>query len=425
MATKNNKKNTKKLSIKNAVHNIRKKISSNKKKNNAKKGDNAETSKLQVINGTRRRNKIIKIVVFSVIFVIIIALIVAHILLPTGLVEAVQNGYAALGSGELPVTFYAANPTEYLKYGNISCILNKTYFEVYNENGKLIQAASHGLSNPKLEVSAARFLVYDFDRYGLKIFNYSTELYSTEYKNTIISADIARNGTYAVVTTSDSYRGTVSVYNKDNELLYTWNSANNYITDVTVAENGKSIALTLLNAKNGAYVSSVCVFNFDNPSPVAKYENNGLVSSVRTVNKNYFVAHGLNNAYMIPWSDGAPVDLGIVGNIRNIEITKDGMMSIVYGRGDNETINTVLVLNDEGSKVASVPFNSKVTDCTVTEENIMVLSNEKIFMYDFSGNLLATTVCDIKPLFISACDNDTVITVDSSKMKAVNLISGE
>ena len=170
-----------------------------KTKTEAKKEtvNDQQQSHFQVVSGTRRRNRRRRIVFYCITVAVLATLLVAHLLLPTGLLEGIQNGYSVLGSGEMPLTFYSANPTDFQKFGNVSCILNDTFFEIYNEKGKLIQAVSHGLSNPQLEVSEARFLLFDRDRYTIKIFKYATELHTHEFKHTVISADIGRNGTIA------------------------------------------------------------------------------------------------------------------------------------------------------------------------------------------------------------------------------------
>lgn len=389
--------------------------------NTVSKPANEEQSRFQIVNGTRKRNKKMRIIFYCIIGVVIVALLITHFLLPTGLLEGIQNGYSALGSGDFPVSFYAANPTDYVKYGNISCTLNQTYFEVYNEKGKLIQAVSHGLSNPKLEVSESRFLLFDRDRYSVKIFKYSTELHTAQFKNTIISADIGRDGTYAVVTNADSYLATVYVYNKNNDLIFTWNSANNYITDVAVLNNGKSIAVSYFNAQNGSFKSTVGIFDFKSDSPNVKYEIDGLVSALKSVNNNYIIAHGVDFAKVIPWNGGSVTDLSVNGVIRHTDIADNGQSAVVYGREYNETNNSVSIIGKSGKSIAQFDFNAIINDVSLSDESILILSNEKIYRVDYSGNILSETVLEIKPLHIGAVNNKECLAFDNSKMNRIKL----
>lgn len=395
------------------------KAKSNKNTNNSK--GSAEQSRFQIVSGTRRKNRQRRMVFYCVVAVLLLALLIVHFLLPTGLLEGIQNSYSKIGSGELPLNFYSVNPVDFQKYGDVSCVLNDTFFEVYNENGKLMQAVSHGLSNPQLEVSEARFLLFDRDRYTVKTYKYSTELGSMSFKNTIISADIGRNGTYAVVTGADSYLGTVYVYNKNNDLIFSWNSANSYITDVAVANNGKSIAVSLFNAKDGAYSSTINIFNLKSATPVQVYHIDGLISALKSVNKNYFLAHGVDTAVAIPWKDDNMLDLRLSGVVRHTDIADNGMSVLVYGREYNETDNSIIVFDKDGAKQHEFPFNAKINDICILKESVVILSNEKIYCVDFAGNITSETVCEIKPLYIGAINDKKCITVDNSKMNVVTL----
>lgn len=411
------RRNVKRKSLFSAFKN---KPKQNKKTSEARQGTN-EQSRFQIVSGTRRKNRQRRMVFYCVVAALLVALLIVHLLLPTGLLEGIQNGYSMIGGGELPLNFYSANPIDFQKYGDVSCVLNDTFFEVYNEKGKLMQAVSHGLSNPHLEVSEARFLLFDRDRYTVKTYKYSTELSSVEFKNTIISADIGRNGTYAVVTNADSYLGTVYVYNKSDDLIFTWNSANSYITDVAVANNGKSIAVSLFNAKDGAYSSTVNIFDLKSASPKQVYHIDGLISALKSVNRNYLIAHGVDKAVAVPWKDDNMLDLNLSGVVRHTDIADNGMSALVYGREYNETGNNVIILNKDGAKQAEFPFNAKCNDICVLDESVLILSNEKIYCVDFAGNIKSETLCGIKPLYIGAINEEKCITVDNSKMNCIKL----
>lgn len=410
------RRNTKRKSLFSAL-----KTNAKRKKQSNNQHTSSEPSRFQVVSGTRRKNRQKRLVFYAVTAVLLLTLFIVHLILPTGLLEGIQNAYSKMGSGELPLSFYSANPVDYQKFGDVSCVLNNTFFEVYNEKGKLMQAVSHGLSNPQLEVSEARFLLFDRDRYTVKTYKYSTELSSMEFKNPIISADISRSGAYAVVTGADSYLGSVYVYNKNNDLIFSWNSANSYISDVAVADNGKSIAVSLFNAKDGAYSSTINVFNLKSATPVQVYKVDGLITALKSVNKNYFLAHGIDKAVAVPWKDDNMLDLHLNGVVRYTDIADNGISAIAYGREYNESDNNIVIFDKRGAKQAEFTFRAKISDISVLKESIMILSNEKLYCVDFSGNIKSETVCDIKPLFIGAINEEKCLTVDNSKMNLIKL----
>ena len=298
----------------------------------------------------------------------------------------------------------------------MTCLVNDSFFEVYNNRGKLLQAASHGLSNPRLEASEARFLLFDRDRYAVKVYNYSSELFSRTFENTIISADISRSGNYAVVTGSDTHYASLYVYNKNNEVLYMWNSADYYITDVALSNNGKLIAVSLLNAKQGSFESSVYILDFDSITPKYKFDFEGTVTSLRCVNKNYMVVSGVDSAYVLPWDGSAYIDLKVTGVVRNVSEPLDGCISVCYGRENNEMINSVVVIDKEGKVGAPFQFNSKIADCAVTADSVAVLSENTVYVYSHDGSVVSQQTNDLKLGFVGLLNDNSVIACDNSQL---------
>lgn len=376
----------------------------------------SKESRFKIVSGQRRRNRKIRLITYGVILLMIIALIVVNFVTPTGLLESIQNGYSTFGGGKFPVDLYSINCTDFVTDKSVTAVINYTYLEIYNNRGKLIQAASHGLSNPRLEFSEARFLLFDRDRYSVKVYNYSSELYTREFEKTVVTADISRSGAYAVVTGADSYFATLYVYNKNNELLYTWNSAENYITDVAVSESGKSVAVSLLNASGGSFCSKIYILDFDSNAPRAKYEFGGLISSLRSVNKNYILASGIENAYVLPWNGTVHSDIGISGVIRNISHPLNGYVAVCYGRSSNETVNTVVVIDPKGHVGQPFRFNAKVTDIAVTENDVAVLSDTAVYIYDHKGTASGEISTEVKYGFIGLLSDGSLLASDNSSI---------
>ena len=391
------------------------------KKKKVKSSDEGEqTSRLKLINGTRKRNKIIRIIVYAVIVAIVITLIVLNALTPTGLIEAMQNGYATWGEGEFPITVYSSNATDYNCRNGVMGIVNDSFFELYDDDGKLLQAVSHGMSDPVLETSEARFLLYDRDRYSLNIYNYSDELYSTEFDKPIVSADIGRDGTYAVVTDSDLSKNTVFVYDKDNESVYKWSSANYYITDVAVSNDGERIAVSLINSNGGMFESYIYILDFDSAEPKYRFNFNDIVSSLTSCSESYLLVNGFDRAYSVPWNGGGELDLNVSGIVRCFDYELNGGSCLVFGREDNEQVNTVSVLNAKGNVTATFEFNSNVYDVAISETRVAILSDLEVFVYDRKGNLKKTFSLEKEANFVGVIENGNIIVLDNAELLKIS-----
>ena len=400
--------------------------SQNRKKTEAKQNAQAEqnseqnNSKLKLINGKRKKRKIIRIVSYVLAASVVITLFIVNALTPTGLVESLQNSYAAMGKGEYPVNVYSANSTYFNCWNDIVCIVNDSFFELYNDQGKLLQAVSHGFADPVVEMSQARYLLYDRGRYSVNVYNYSDEIYSREFDKTIVSADIGRDGTFAVVTDSDTYQNTVFVYNKDNESVYTWNSANYYITDVAVSDDGEKLAVCMLNSVNGYFESYIYILEFDSADPVSRYSFNGVVSSLTSCGENYILANGFDREYSVPWNGGNETYICISGSIRCYDYSVDGRSCVVWGREDNEQVNFASFLNSAGKITSTVTVNTAVTDLCVSETKVALLLSNDVYVYDNGGNLKQSYQNDVKGLYLGITEDGKILVLDNSKLIKIN-----
>ncbi len=395
----------------------------NLKKNendNHDKGGSKRSSKLEVINGTRKRRRIARYIAYAIIGVIIILLVVFNALSPTGLIEAVQNGYVAMGDGKYPISVYSANPNAYYYWNEMQCVLNGSFFELYNGDGKLIQAVSHGMSNPNLKMSEARYLLFDRDRYTVSVFNYSDKLYSLQFNENIVSADIGRDGTFAVVTDSDSFHNTVYVYDRDYkegiDPIFKWNAANYYVTDVCVADDGESIALSLVNSKDGSFQSFIYILSFDSSTPKMSYTYSDIVASLTSCGEDYFLANGFDRAYSVPWNGDVDTDLNISGIVRCYDYDINGVSCVVSGREDNEQINNITVISQSGKVKTCFEFNSTVIDVCVNGDKIVLLSSNEVYVYGLDGVKLGNYASEVKGLFVGLSEDADILVIDNAKL---------
>ena len=384
------------------------------------KAADTKPSKIEIIKGSRRRKRIIRIISYALIVTFIVTLLVVNSLSATGLVETLQNAYAKSGSGKFPVSIYSQNSTSVLTVNNTVCALNDSYFEVYNRKGKLIQAASHGMSDPVLEISEARFLLYDRSRYTVKTYNYSSFLAEKTFDKPIFAAAIGRSGTYAVVTSSDSYYATVYVYNKNNDLIYTWNSANYYVADVAVSNDGNAIALALLGASGGTFVSEVYILRFDSATPKYKFTFDTLISSLMSAGENYMLATGIDSAYTVAWDGSSSSNLNVSGVIRSFMTYESGWSALTCGRENNDQINSVKIIGQNGMPISDFEFFSQIDGVGINAAEVIILSDQTVCVYDHSGNLKSELTSDVKPLHALITQSGDIITVDNSRMQLLS-----
>ncbi len=249
---------------------------------------NRASSPLKVLSGTKKFKTIKRVSAIIVTAAIIVSLVILHLLSPTGLSEKLSNSFVKIGSGTgFPITLNGDSVCDIENFNDCVATLSDTYFEVFNLHSKEMLSEQHGFSDPVLKVAFERALIYDRNGKEYKIYNLSEKLISKKIKEEIITAEIGRNGTFAIVTDSKKSASKLYVYNKNNEELFSWESQEGMINSVAVSDSGDTVALTTLKVKGGKYCSDVIIFDIKTEKKIYNNEYKALSYSVAASDLGY------------------------------------------------------------------------------------------------------------------------------------------
>lgn len=124
-------------------------------------------------------------------------------------------------------------------------------------------------SNPVLKTNGKNTLIYDLGGYSLRTEKNGSVFNKATFTSVITNAAIGAKGNYAYVLNSDSgFQSHLYIYSYKSEKLFEWGSASDYITGVTLSDNGKYACVSVLTVKNGVRSSRVILFSFSKAEPL-------------------------------------------------------------------------------------------------------------------------------------------------------------
>ena len=148
--------------------------------------------------------------------------------------------------------------------------LHSTPFEMIQSGRKTIELRLHdekrrlisigdeikfvSLSDPTISLNCRVIALHKFDSFE-NLYDSLPLLKCGYTENDILTAKIARNGTFAIATQSDGYSSEVAVYNKKGKEIYRWFCADYIINDIQLDDTGRKLVLSAINAQKGSYVS--------------------------------------------------------------------------------------------------------------------------------------------------------------------------
>lgn len=212
----------------------------------------------------RKRRILLRNIVVFVAFALALVLIVG-LLQQVGSMD-LRTAYSDIraeivsGSG-YPVSL-PGRVTRLTPVSDAMALLGETNVFSFNASGRQIMDEPHGMSAQMAVTSRERMLLYDRGGQKVTIFSKSTSTLTFNSDFIIYSADIADNGNFATVTSSDEHLMRVTVYNKDGDDIFIWKSAEKPIISVALADNRDVMMVGCVDAVDGAYVSSISRYQF-------------------------------------------------------------------------------------------------------------------------------------------------------------------
>ncbi len=181
-----------------------------------------------------------------VIFTAVFVALNVQLFTPTSLksIRSSLEAASRVSAGDTTVISYPSGTSKcMMPFGNglAICSDDTLSFELPGNYSQMEMSLSY--ANPVMRSSEQYLLVYDRGANRFTVTNTLSELYSQTMSSPVTSAEIAENGSVAIVTDEAGYKSAVTVYNIDNEQLYKWSSPDYYIMSAVLSDDGRRLAM--------------------------------------------------------------------------------------------------------------------------------------------------------------------------------------
>lgn len=356
-----------------------------------KSGGAKKSGELKVVKGKKLENIRKTRVLLTGAAIAAAVCIIASIILPTGIVEAFTNTVALSGRGSYPASVSGSETLNCVDMGRYYYVLTDTALSVFTNNAKEALKVVHGYENPMLFTSEARAIIVDQGSNNLEIYNLKSKVNSVKTKNKIITAAICRSGIYAVATESDSYASTVTVYNKNGDMLYEWNSAKDMVNNIELAPSGKKLAVSTVNATGGHLHSKTMVFEYDSADPVFSQESDHVVYDLTALGKGFCILEQ-SKCTFVSWTKFQKCETTSDLELDAYRSSSSGAV-LLFNRPSDKGDNRVVVLSKKGEKVSEFSFSGIISDIQYVGSHIYFISDTDIYLTDRQGNTVRFGKC--------------------------------
>ncbi|MBR5520896.1 MAG: hypothetical protein IKU54_02765 [Oscillospiraceae bacterium] len=325
--------------------------------------------------------------------------------------------YLQVGSG-FPVEDDYSTLLQGGDMGSGLALLTSDNFLVYSPTGKNVFSYSHSMSQPVMDSSDNRAVIYQSGGTSLKIANHQNILFHKEMPNSIIHADISDSNRVAVTTRSDSYNGEVVVYNYNMDQRFVWYCARGFPVYSLLSDSGRTMAVCAVQTVNGLLQSDVYVID------AVKGVEKVTISGGAYPQKMIFLD---DDRLMLVYADKLVIkdtrtgeDLAIYqsenGKLLAVE-NSSPYIAVATGSYTGGTSSKVIMMAVDFTEKFTAEIPEKVKDLSVSRSRLYVLGEKTLYEYDYSGTLLSS--CSTGSLTHGLVTWNGTILMDSTALTKV------
>lgn len=371
--------------------------SSNKKRSNKSKASNVTD-----IRAARQKEKNKKRIKNIIILVIIAAFAAGVYLLRDmwvpkleGILDYPHDTIVNDGKkkkGNFPIEFDESSVSSITHLDKYLVSLDKNHLVIYNENGEETNSFNHSYATPVMKTAVKRILLFDNGGSSFKVVNRKNEMYEKNVDSRIVIADIADNSNVAIVTEGEKYASILTIYDSNGTEIYTWSSTAR-ILGVNFDKGGDGCYVTTFSSKGGSIRSVVRYLKFNSTEEAMKSEPlDFLVLSVKENDNGDFWVVGDTDFCKLDGNGNVISSYEYSSQLVDYDLSEE-CAALAFNGIQRKSTNIVMFNSDSDSETSDSQIYTD-DGCPkrmyIETGKIILLKENNIEAYDFSGNLLAT-----------------------------------
>ena len=303
-------------------------------------------------------------------------------------------------NGETVYEYDISPQNRFAMLGSNLVIASDTGARMLDQQGAEVWARTINLPNPALMQGGDRAVVYGVGGTNLFVIGEEGELLhlTADEEEPFVAATLNENGWLAVTTEKKNYKGSVSVYDKDLELVFRFDSANRFVEDAYVLEDNKSLAVVTLGQEEGVFVSNILIYSLD-ASAAKREETSGDGELVVTPYADYDVRNGLiltmdqQEKQIVTVSDTCLTFANLDGEIltevsygndflRGYALGGTGFTALLLNRYQSGSVGQLRTFAADGTEIAALDVNQEVLDLSAAGKYLAVLYADSLVIYN-------------------------------------------
>lgn len=208
-----------------------------------------------------------------------------------------------------------------------------------------------GNSAPVIKTCGKYVITYSFD-VANAVLTKDGKSINLPTDNPIIAASVNKNGYSVLVTREKGYKAQVVVHSPDGNVMYKWHSADNYIVDVDISPDNRTLAVATADFSTDSVSGGIMFFNFSQEEPYyGQIFKSNLMLDIQFVDKDSLMAVGDLSTILVKTNGEGEGEYSYNGKkLNNYDIGTDFSLVLVLSQSDSVMDDTEIKFVDKKLK---------------------------------------------------------------------------
>ena len=280
----------------------------------------------------------------------------------------------------------------FAQLGDYLVLANQNHLQLLRSDGTAQQDISVQLSHPALSTGGGLAAAWDVGGTALTVADKDGVLFQRDQEEKLISVRLNQAGWLAVTEEKSGYKGTVTVYNQEQEKVFAFNSSSRFLLDAVVSRDGRRLLAVTMSQEGGAFVSNLVLYDLSQTEPLTEGKvQEGLVLDLWDSDDGYravcddMLAFADKNAQLTgTYSYGAFY-------LQDYSMSGGTFTALLLGRYRAGSVGQLITVDESGGTLGELDVTREVLDISAAGDYLAVLYSDELVIYHSDLTVYAST----------------------------------
>lgn len=278
----------------------------------------------------------------------------------------------------------------------LSVLTNDSLTILNPSNANKIYSFSHGYANPMISYAGNYTCLVDQGGTRIRLDTNSDNLYEQSLQRTILTADVANNGTVIYATQGEKSKSVLVVVSKQLKKLMELEINDGYVVSVAIDSSGKKCAYATVNSSNAVMKTTVHTINVGDGEDIATftYDDANVMDMSYQSSSLYVVCDSMISTITSQKKEHIAFKNGTIST-QLYTYTPSGELIADYSDFSGASENTISYIKPNGKVKTSIKLDKNLKNISASQKEITALFNDKIVTYSITkGEEKSSVACD-------------------------------